>query len=528
MKSSIKSKSLLLFALFIGRTTAGNDVAAKAPSQEMIVARQTGWQVVQLITQRLEDKDFRPLPGTIAWLKDFHAVSGGIDAKVSPDRWPTIDADKLVTNNPNFWQAYYEIAPADPGLMLLHAGLLLYGGESTRASYIVAIAKQRPGIPKEFQKALDLLIGQTQRVIKPSNTLVHEGVTLHDQGDYKRALKKYQEALSVWPQNGLAYYESGFTLMMQRGGGPEHSKDTVDAFANARRHDPFQTAAYQGSNQDLIHGMMSLVKDGMPVWKKMTENSDKMVEDESVQQFAQACQDAGIHDLALALRQVLVARRGRYDPSDHPFITTSLHKLAPGVPTETALKQLAGQSMEARQLVEIDPVMKTYKPESGQPPRKTGAFIFDSFLFYQDTNLTGARLGNKVEPLGDYIKLIESKSIEYWAAQPRGNPQSMLIAIMLKPGNRTRFWFTFSRGGISADVIEGLRKKITSIPVPDVHGGPVATAMNCSLWDAPAITEQLPSEAVLFPEEWQRIARQNQFKLKIPISDEPFKAIWPD
>jgi hypothetical protein len=41
-----------------------------------------------------------------------------------------LDVDALVTNNPHYWQAYYEVVPGDPGLGLLHGGLLHFGGET--------------------------------------------------------------------------------------------------------------------------------------------------------------------------------------------------------------------------------------------------------------------------------------------------------------------------------------------------------------------------------------------------------------
>jgi len=41
---------------------------------------------------------------------------------------------------------------------------------------------------------------------------VHEGVELHDQGEYKKALKKYDEALKLDKDNGLAMAEKAMTL----------------------------------------------------------------------------------------------------------------------------------------------------------------------------------------------------------------------------------------------------------------------------------------------------------------------------
>jgi hypothetical protein len=63
------------------------------------------------------------------------------------------------------------------------------------------------------------------------------------------------------------------------------------------------------------------------------------------------CQRIGSHDLALAACQVLVARRGRYHPNDHPFISKSLRELAPGPVTERVLERLAGEQVTALRLI---------------------------------------------------------------------------------------------------------------------------------------------------------------------------------
>src|SRR2546425_438669 len=89
---------------------------------------------------------------------------GGSPTESPPDKWPALDVDALVSRNPNFWRAYFEIAPGDPGLMLLHAGLLLSAGEATRASYLLVVAGQRPGVPKEIQQGFQIILAHAQKV----------------------------------------------------------------------------------------------------------------------------------------------------------------------------------------------------------------------------------------------------------------------------------------------------------------------------------------------------------------------------
>jgi len=57
----------------------------------------------------------------------------------------------------------------------------------------------------------------TAAVVRAQNdnteTLIKEGITLHDKGEYKAALKKYNEVLAMDKNNGEAMYEASITYM---------------------------------------------------------------------------------------------------------------------------------------------------------------------------------------------------------------------------------------------------------------------------------------------------------------------------
>ena len=367
----MKTRFVSVLAIGIGMAycipAMGQTSSTEQVSEAMTVARRTGWQLATLIVETLKAGDQQKYSGIAAWLVDFDNAAKGIDLKQPPDQWPVVDIDALVTNNPNFWQAHYEIAPGDPGLNTLHASLLLSVGESTRASHLIAVAYQRPGIPKELKQGLQILLVNTQAYAKKSDEITMRGNNLHDQGDYSGAMKEYQAAIALWPQNGFAHYEIGNTLREQQtskagekklppnsvivNGGVKNSPEVDAAFAKARKYDPFQLKAYQGTDKEVLRGLMALAKTGMPAWQKLASNPEKKQSDKVLEDFADACQVAGIHDLALVTRQILVARRKDYAPADHPFISKSLRELAPGEQSETVLKRLATGTITVRQLV---------------------------------------------------------------------------------------------------------------------------------------------------------------------------------
>lgn len=386
---------------------ASPSAAPGARAAERIAARKTGWNVAMVIVGKLESGDQRVFPGIQAWLEDFRKKTEGIDLKASPEKQPLPDVDALVAHNPNFWRAYYEIAPGDPGLALLHAGLLLVSDEPSRAIYVLDFARFSPGIPKEMRTVFAVVQAAARRLQRESHAITREGIELFDRKDYAAAIKKYEQALAVLPQNGWAHYELGYTrrtqLLIAAGIEPEpsgtmrinsdpiKSAEVQASFANSRRHDPLQLMAYQGSDQEVLRGCLALRKKAVPAIKKLNNATERPVIDEALQQVAEGLHEANSHELALAVRQVMAARRTRYDPTDHPFISASLRKLAPGPVTEEILKRLLGGPLALRQLTKLDTAAanqarmhhnpldgKSYGPETTYLPQSPAKAADDS------------------------------------------------------------------------------------------------------------------------------------------------------
>jgi tetratricopeptide (TPR) repeat protein len=386
MKLSHFRATIVVFSLFLCGSLMADEPESK--DNDLAKAKILGWQTATQIVTTLEAGDQQLFPGTAAWLKDFHEQTKGIDEKVSPEKWPAFDVDVLVTHNPRFWQMCYEVAPADPGMAIVHAGLLMAAGEEKRAYHVLQVMYYRPNLPQEIQQAFEGMMGTALQAGKQSNAIIQEGVKLHDAGDYAGAIKKYKEAHSLWPQNGLAYYELGFTLRTKletesgkkpRSDGIETYSDkeaeeakvdalvntpqVVAAFAKARQHDPLQYMAYQGGDQEVIQGFLAMQKKILPAIKKLDAKPELAVAYKYLTQLAEGYQEANQHELALLARQSMVAFRGRYEPADHPFITKSLQKIAPGPETDATLKRLAGRELAFRQLVAVE-MKNTYFPDS--------------------------------------------------------------------------------------------------------------------------------------------------------------------
>ena len=205
-------KSLFVLSLLISMAWIAPLVAQTNAPPAYEEARRSSWILTLKLVEMLGEGDMTQWPGTDAWLKDFHEQTKGMDKDTPVAKWPTVDIGTLVDHNPNFWRMYFEIAPADPTLMLIHSGLLLSQGEAKRAAYVIELARRRSGIPKPMKQTLDALQNTAIAALKVSNAATEEGTKLFDQGDYDAALKKYREARALCPTNGWTCYEMGYTL----------------------------------------------------------------------------------------------------------------------------------------------------------------------------------------------------------------------------------------------------------------------------------------------------------------------------
>ncbi|MGB8167795.1 MAG: hypothetical protein WCF18_09920 [Chthoniobacteraceae bacterium] len=362
-------KARVLFTTLCGALTLCAETVPDAPSADpREMAKREAWMSAVLIISLIEQGDNAAFPGIRGWLEDFHQIAATTPPPESGKPFPPLDADALVTRNPHFWTAYYEVQPGDPGLTLLHAALLLSGGEAQRASVIATLGLQRPSIPEDIKRGLVSVIAHCQSAQARSSELVRLGVRLYDQRDFAGALRKFDEAIAEWPANGRAHYERGATLRMKaiaeaqlaahtdaiadEPEAPPDPPETADSFARARRHDPLHLLAYQGDNPAMLAGLMALVRSGATVWETMRKRPEQAIRTGHLRDFSEACRSAAIDDFALVLRQLVVASNRRYSTEDRDFISDSLARLAPAALTPPLLARIGGETkLPARQIV---------------------------------------------------------------------------------------------------------------------------------------------------------------------------------
>lgn len=340
-------KLTLLFGSLIGGALPAADAPpATDPVKE---ALQTGATVAQIFLSYLEPNATPDFPGTAAWVKGTGATLAGLDKDHPSEAWRGLDPDLLITRNPAWWQSYYEVAPADPGMALLHAGALLCAGDAQRAIIVLRLALNYKNLDPDSARIIASVIQHAGAYMEPSHQLVREGLVLHDNGDYEGAIAKYDAALKMWPRNGWALFEKGLSIRMHEKTPGDHPPVVSALFARSRTLDPFQWNAWQGQVKE-IPGLMEMQQKARPLWDKCLARLNFQMSEKELTELGDALQLAQVDDLALIVRQLLVQHRGRYALEDHGFIAKSLRRLVPGDRTEVTINKLGGDTFKAIRL----------------------------------------------------------------------------------------------------------------------------------------------------------------------------------
>ena len=100
-----------------------------------------------------------------------------------------------------------------------------------------------------------------------------------------------------------------------------------------------------------------------------------------------------------------------------------------------------------------------------------------------------------------------------------GPAQAVTLVIAVKPGGKSRFWVNFNPGGgVDTELVKGLLERLQELPVPVVRQGPVAVAIQATLWGGQRGGWEL------IPKEWQEACGQQN----VLVLDGILAIVWPD
>jgi len=243
--------------------------------------------------------------------------------------WPSVNVQELVVHNGEYWKAFYEIRPADPLLMMFHSARYGCNGQASRTFLSEQIAVHTP-VKTKFQEEMFRLLISGRQLMSLGDAGVAVGNKFAGGEEVQKAVDTYNSVLNTIPKHAFALFElAQISNTVPPKAGTRSKKQLL---LESRRQDPFRIQAYQGSfSKAGLEEMMALRRSARPAWLAFqnagTEAAypfGKLVE------LSLALQTAGLHELALLTRQLVVARRATsYSDDDSAFIEKSLAALCP-------------------------------------------------------------------------------------------------------------------------------------------------------------------------------------------------------
>ncbi len=158
-------------------------------------------------------------------------------------------------------------------------------------------------------------------------------------------------------------------------------------------------------------------------------------------------------------------------------------------------------------------------PAGTEAPDKTAAFFVHQIMLYQPDEVLRQRVGN-VSILGSFLKRVEEEANQFWSALPPGESRAVLLVVALRPGGRSRFWPEENPPGLDRRSVEEVVARLQRLPPPLVHSGPVAVALQASLWSQGG----KPGGWPFIPTEWQQACGQEN----LLVPDGVLKIVWPE
>ncbi len=288
--------------------------ALKQTNTLLTMGRQLGWKEVEDLLPLLQAQADADFPGIASFVADLRQLA---DAKKTPAGVPPIDAARLIDHNPHFWAAYYEIAPGDPLMAMLHIGLLLAAGEMVRADEVATLEINFGRMELDYRKELVRLDAHAQLVLQGSRGDTGDRARLRGEKAYAAIARRAQAALAVWPDNPEALADLAWALQAMSGGGPPAADSPAGrAVGTLRAADPFLPI------DPVLAGPEPAALQTARRWWLLIDRERAIGDDRILEQFSTAAQTAGIDELALVARSLLSGWSGESVPPDENFART--------------------------------------------------------------------------------------------------------------------------------------------------------------------------------------------------------------
>ena len=315
-----------------------------AAQKEIDGMRRYAWVISESIANALQQSPAEQFPGVHAWVADFEQACQAIDPETDPGQWQPLDLDVLVSRNPNYWSAVYEVAPANPLLMWLHSSLYAINGEVPRTAYLQTLALHSP-VESKWKKEMRRLLVSSSRLNRLGDGALPAGINFFRQEKYAQAAALFEDVLSVIPSHSLSLYELGNAQRKIDSSQAGRAQAEV-LFDRAKKVDPFRIEAYQGNfSRQEFETFGQLRSKTLPAWRQFQQRAPEQDTLPQLESLSVDLQVGGVPELALVTRQLAVAHRdGSYNDEDRAFLENNLKRLLPEADVKTILKRLQSEA----------------------------------------------------------------------------------------------------------------------------------------------------------------------------------------
>jgi CHAT domain-containing protein/Tfp pilus assembly protein PilF len=212
----------------------------------------------------------------------FHAYAQDLE---SLGRMPNRSASSFTCQNPNYWRVLMVPERGYETALLINA--YVYAAFKQISWSKIWLFLAHLDLTEEVRPAFDSLWNMIRLAEDRIAEDIQEGIKLHDQGRFNRAIEIYDRILAEYPYSAWARYEKSYSLVSADPTGNQEIAENL--CEEALQHDPFYPQAYIAKSPDEIEVFNSEVQPFL-----YTSLKDKI----GFRTFAYGCHKLGLYEIA--------------------------------------------------------------------------------------------------------------------------------------------------------------------------------------------------------------------------------------
>lgn len=336
----------------------------------------------------------------------FHTYAGDLEALANlSTRLPA----SFTCQNPNYWRVLMVPGKGYETALLINAYIYAAFMQVSWSKLWLFLA--HINLTEEFRPAFDSLWKMIRLVDDRIAQDINEGIRLHDQGRFHRAVEVYDRILEEYPYSAWACYEKSYSLVSEDPIGNQEIAETL--CEEALEYDPFYPQAYIAKSPGEIE---VFTREVQPFLLASTKDNS------GFRTFAYGCQKLGLveiaghamfqllsqrpHDRDVAFRFIVCLTEYGVDALAREITPTILEESKSQIQRPQKVEEIREMQREIRELFVSGRYREAHKAAMQGLEYASALFGADSLeaaRFIYDVGNGFLRLGN-AETAGQYIQ----------------------------------------------------------------------------------------------------------------------------